>query len=150
MDAVVADEAGEGQRGTACLNQRKREPGFAGSGGTADQHGARADQNRRGVDARLVIGHPRIAGRRTTKRAPSTRGPSCSDDAHAVLGADAAAMRLDDLARDREAKAGVLPEALMRPVGVEALEDALHRLRLDARPVIVDRDLDRVAQPLAR
>ena len=36
----------------------------------------------------------------------------------------------------------------MRPVGVEALEDALHRVGLDAGAVVVDGDLDRVAQPL--
>ena len=59
-------------------------------------------------------------------------------------------MSFDDLARDRQAKAGVLAEALMRPVGVEALEDAFHGVRLDARSVVVDGDFDRVAQPPRR
>ena len=34
------------------------------------------------------------------------------------------------------------PKALMRPVGVEALEDPLQRIVADARPVVVDHDLD--------
>src|SRR5262249_53059821 len=65
---------------------------------------------------------------------------------NAVLGPQATAMRLDDLQRDRQAQAGVLAEALVRAVGVEALEYLLHGVRVDARPVVVDRDLDLVAQ----
>ena len=47
-------------------------------------------------------------------------------------------MRLDDLPRDRQAEAGVLAEALPRPIGVEALEDAFEGAGGDARPVVVD------------
>src|SRR3954452_22566167 len=57
--------------------------------------------------------------------------------AHAIFGADAPALRLHDLARDREPESGIVAESLMRPVGVEALEDALHRFRLNARTVVV-------------
>jgi hypothetical protein len=38
-------------------------------------------------------------------------------------------MRFDDLLGDRQAETRVLAKALMRPVGVEALEDALQRMR---------------------
>src|SRR6202022_1159665 len=81
-------------------------------------------------------------------RAEHLRAVEPIRDADAVLGTDTSAMRFDDLARDRQAEAGVLAEALMRTVGVETLEDALHRFRLDAGAVVVDCDLDRVAQPL--
>ena len=86
------------------------------------------------------------------KRAPSTRGSpsSCRRDARAVLGPDAAAMRLDDLPGDRQAEAGILAEALVRPVGVEALEDLLEARRADAGPVVLDDDLDLVAQRAGR
>ena len=73
MNAVIADEACERQgAGFARPDQRKRETGFAGAGRAADQYGARANQDSRGVQ-----GH-HSAGRRTTKRAPSTFGPSGS------------------------------------------------------------------------
>src|SRR3712207_2081615 len=55
-----------------------------------------------------------------------------------VLGPDGAAMGLDDLARDRQAEARILAEALVRPVGVEALEHPVEGMGLDARPVILD------------
>ncbi len=42
----------------------------------------------------------------------------------AILGPDAALVRRDDLARDRQAEAGILAERNLRPIGVEALEDA--------------------------
>ncbi len=58
-------------------------------------------------------------------------------------------MRFDDLLGDREPEAGVLAEALMRPVGVEALEDPLQRVLADAGPVIVDHDLDLAARAAA-
>ena len=54
-------------------------------------------------------------------------------------------MGLDDLLGDREAEAGILAEALVRPIGVEALEDLLERIGLDARPLVVDDDLDLAA-----
>ena len=60
----------------------------------------------------------------------------------AVLGPDAAAVRIDDLLRDRQAEARVGAEAAFRPVGVEALEDALQIVRADAGAAIVDAELD--------
>src|SRR4029079_15274886 len=42
----------------------------------------------------------------------------------AIFGPDPPAMRFDDLLGDRKPESGVLAKALMRPVGVEALEDA--------------------------
>src|SRR5699024_11254364 len=47
--------------------------------------------------------------------------------AGAVLRPDPSAVRFDDLLGDREPEAGVLAKALVRPVGVEALEDPLDR-----------------------
>ena len=68
------------------------------------------------------------------KRAPSTFGaPSASGAPMPVLDPDGAAMRLDDLLGDRQAEAGILAEALMRPVGVKALENLLDARRA-ARP----------------
>src|SRR5665647_3427491 len=55
----------------------------------------------------------------------------------AVLRPDAPAMRLDDLFRDRQTQSGILPKALMRPVGVEALEDSLQRILANSRPVVI-------------
>src|SRR4051812_6868162 len=64
-----------------------------------------------------------------------------------VLGDDAAPVRLDDLARDRQPEAGILPEARLRPVGVEALEHALEGMRRDAGPVVLDGDVNVAADP---
>src|SRR5205823_5718785 len=47
--------------------------------------------------------------------------------ADAILGANAPAMGFNDLARDGKSKPGVLAKALMRPVGIKALKDALDR-----------------------
>ena len=58
-------------------------------------------------------------------------------------------MGLDDLLRDRKPKAGVLPEALLRSIGVEAVEDLVDGVRPDARTGVVDQDLDRVPHALA-
>ena len=55
---------------------------------------------------------------------------------------DASAVRFDDLPRDRQPEAGVLAETLARPIGVEALENALERMRRDAGAVVVDGDED--------
>src|SRR6476619_7373642 len=60
----------------------------------------------------------------------------------AVLRPDTPAMGLDDLFRDRQSQSGVLPKTLMRPVGVEALEDPLQRILANPGPIVVDHDLD--------
>ncbi len=49
--------------------------------------------------------------------------------AHAIFNADRAAVRFDDLLGDRQAKPGILAEALFRPVGIETLEDFIERFR---------------------
>ena len=61
-----------------------------------------------------------------------------------VLGKDFAAVRAHDLARDRQAKAGVLAAQRFcrRPVGVEAVEDDLEPVGGNARAFVFDRDLD--------
>ena len=93
----------------------------------ADQHGG-------GVDGRGV-GRHHIAGRRTTKRAPSTRGARRRRRRRAVRFSTQmrAAMGFDDLLGDRQAETGILAEALMRAVGVEALEDLLQARRAGCR-----------------
>ena len=57
-------------------------------------------------------------------------------------------MRLDDLPADRQAEPGILAERLARrPVGVEALEDAVDVVGADAGAVVVDGDDDRTCRP---
>src|SRR3954465_7314181 len=58
-------------------------------------------------------------------------------------------MGFDDLLADRKAEAGILAERLMRAVGVETLENLINRIGIDARPIVVDNDLDLVLQPPA-
>ena len=100
-----------------------------------DRHACGADSAPPRRDRGRAIGRDQlrthhVAGRRTMKRAPSTRGSSpCGSRRSAVLDPDAAAMRLDDLLGDRKPEAGILPEALVRAVGVEALEDLVERVR---------------------
>ena len=87
-----------------------------------------------------------IAGRRTMKRAPSTAGgsPGAAGSPSRFSTQMRPSWRLDDLLGDRQAEAGVLSEAVVRAVGVEALEHLVDRVRLDARTVVVDDDLDLV------
>ena len=49
-------------------------------------------------------------------------------------------MGLHDLTRNREPKARVLAEALIRPIGIKALENAFERVRRDPGTVIIDGD----------
>src|SRR5262249_20996175 len=71
-------------------------------------------------------------------------------EADAVLSADASTVRLDDLARNGKPEAGILSEPVVRPVGVEAIEDFLERVRANAGPVVVDHDGDLIAPAPAR
>ena len=131
------------------LDQREREPRLAGAGGSADEDAARADQARPMAWMVPAFGH-HIAGRRTMKRAPSTSaGCIAGGRLMRFSTQQAAVMGLDDLLGDRQAEAGILAEALVRPVGVEALEDLLERVRPHARPVVVDDDLDLGLEPPA-
>src|SRR5215472_7025845 len=67
----------------------------------------------------------------------------------AVLRADGALVRLDDLLRYREAKAAVGTEFLAGgALGVEAVEDRLQLALGDARTLVLDRDADEIALAL--
>ena len=87
-----------------------------------------ADRHRRRVDEQR-FGH-QASGRRIRKRAPQT-----SPDAIVpVLGPDAAAMRLDDLLRDRQAEPRMGAECLTRrALGIEAVEDRGQSCRAGCR-----------------
>src|SRR5262245_47990000 len=58
----------------------------------------------------------------------------------AILRPDAPAMGLDDLLGYRQSQSGILSKALMRPVGIETLEDPFQRVVSDPRAIIVDDD----------
>ena len=60
------------------------------------------------------------------------------------------AMRLDDLPGNRQAEPGILAEALVGPIGVETLENPLEGMGGNARPIVVDADLETVARRLVR
>ena len=150
-DAVVADQPREHAVGGAASSSARARLLLPAPEGAADQDAALADHDGAshgcdGVGTRpAVAAHLLAAGSQTMKRAPSTVAVALAA-IRPVLRPDPAAVRLDDLARDRQAEPGVLSEALVRAVGVEALEDALERMGGDARPVVVDDDLDAVAR----
>ena len=58
-------------------------------------------------------------------------------------------MRLDDLLGDRQSKAGILAETLVRTIRIEPLENPLQRVRPDSRAIVVDDDLDAVLESAA-
>ena len=131
MDAVVADQhwpraAGPARPARIRSNASRDLPA---PDGPRISTARCADQHRGGVDARAAgVGHG--AGSLTTKRAPATVGFAVGvGRTGAVLRPDPPAMGLDDLLGDRQPEPGILPKALMRPVGVEALEDPLQRIR---------------------
>src|SRR6185436_9235394 len=51
----------------------------------------------------------------------------------------------DDLPRDVETEPRILAEAFLWPVGIEPLEDTLQIFRRDARPLVLHRDLNLMA-----
>src|SRR5690606_12062394 len=56
-----------------------------------------------------------------------------------ILGSQGTAMRLNDLASNGEAQAGILPECLLRrAIRVEALKNPLNAIRTNARPIVID------------
>src|SRR5208282_4132023 len=55
---------------------------------------------------------------------------------------DDAAMRLDDLPRDRQAESGILAETLIWTVGIETFENPFESMVGDARPVVVHQDFE--------
>ena len=130
-DPVVADQRGcEAARAAGEASARSARRDLPRAGRPADQHraarrparseactvGAALSHSRRQPHDEARAAHLRLAVRVGRCRGGSRRS-------------DASAMRLDDLARDRQAEARILAEALVRPVGVEALEDALQRVR---------------------
>ena len=135
-DTVVADQFRRRElAGAAGDDQLEGEARLAGAGGAADQHRAVADQHGGGVNAadaadRVVMAP--AAGRRSARRARSARR---SASRRAGRGSPPRSGRHGPRrsAGDRQAEAGILAEALMRPVGVEALEDLLERVGADAR-----------------
>src|SRR6185436_19815421 len=44
---------------------------------------------------------------------------------------------------------GILTEALLRPVGIETLENLIERFRPDTRPLVIDQNFHLAAQPAA-
>ena len=125
MDAVVGDQPRERQDALRAPRAAAPAPAATCRSRTAPGSARRARRPaRRRRGSSEIVSH--IAGRRTMKRAPSTLRLAVRRDAATPVRFSAqmpAAMRLDDLLGDRQAEAGVLAEALMRPVGVEALED---------------------------
>ena len=88
--------------------------------------------------------------------APVTRGLRQRDD-HvaalrlAALGADRAAVQLDDPARDRQPEARPAAVGAAAPVAaVKALEHAVQLIRRDARAVVVDLDRHDVVERRTR
>src|SRR5262245_45036383 len=65
-----------------------------------------------------------------------------------VLSPQAPPMGDHDLPRNVEAEPGILAEALLRSVGIEALENAFQILRRNARTVVLDRDLNLASHAL--
>ena len=138
------------------LDQRQRQRVLPEPGRSADQHAAIADARPpwRGCSIwRMAAPARRPAASRRSARRLISPGLVAED----VLGRQRAAMRLDDLPADRQAEAGILAERLAgRPVGVEALEDAVDVVGADARAIVVDgqtmnlpaaRDSDTVMRP---
>ena len=111
-----------------------------------------------GPSRRRAVGHAPKAGSSTTKRAPApwrvgSSGLSSSIAAGgaprsrgAVVRPNPPAMRLDDLAGNRQPEARVLTEALARAIGIKSLENALKRMRRDPGAVIIDGNDDAVAR----
>src|SRR5512144_3305713 len=65
-----------------------------------------------------------------------------------VLRPQTPAMGDHDLPRNVEAEPGILAEALLRPVGIEALENPFQIFRWNARAFVLDRDLNLVPHAL--
>jgi hypothetical protein len=112
---------------------------LADAGRAFDQRPAPGPPIRRAISPG-VADHSRDSGRSTVKRAPIGTAAD-HPPSRAILGRMVAAVRLDDLAGDRQAQARIAAERLaLGPRGVEALEDGLQIFGRDARAVVVDRD----------
>lgn len=105
--AIVSDETREGQASALHrLDEIESKASLAGPRGATDQQRAGANQHRRRVDTRRRLGHRASdtssgSARRQAHdeaRAQHLRLAVSGNDADAVLGADAPAVRFDDLA----------------------------------------------------
>jgi len=119
VKAIVADESGESQQTRLRrLNERERKLRLARSRRPADEQ-RRARQPARQRRARSES-QPPSHGRQPHREACAEHyGRALRGRPNAVLGPDAAAMRLDDMLGDGEPEARILSEGLVRPVGVE-------------------------------
>src|SRR5689334_19247411 len=128
-----------------------REARFAGARWSADQYRFRADENRRGMDARCFR-HRRGLSRRQPHHKPRAEdsGLFCAtSNGDPIFDPDRSAVCLDDLFGNREAKARILSKALFRPISVKTLKNLVERFRSDARSVIVHQNLDLAFDPAA-
>ncbi|MPL88771.1 hypothetical protein SDC9_34798 [bioreactor metagenome] len=142
IDPVIGDEA------RAECHQPQRERGLPRPRGAKDQHAAPGiERDRRRMDVgsgRRGHGSHRQADHEArAERFGAGVGVGRAD----VLGPDHAAMRLDDLLRDRETKAGMVAELPRRALRIEAPEDLGQRLLGDARAGILDHHQHPVLAP---
>ncbi len=113
LDPVVGDQ--RRRCAGSSVEQGKRQRRLAASRRAADQHAVLADEHGAGVK---VAASRHAAGRRDDEAGAEHLRRIAGRRARpgAVLGGDAAAMRLDDLPGDRQAEAGILAEGT-RPRG---------------------------------
>src|SRR5271169_1481222 len=83
------------------------------------------------------------------RRKPDYKARACdrrfavrAERPYAVLGPYPSAMGLHDLFGDRQPETRILAKTLVRPVGVEALEDPLQRILANPRSIVVDDDFN--------
>jgi len=107
-------------------------------------------QHRAGMHGRGLGSH-HIAGRRTMKRAPSTWGaPPSAAGGEAIFDPQPPIMGFDDLLGDREAKPGILAEALVRAGRCRSAGKILSCASAHTPgPIVVDHDLDLLLEPAA-
>src|SRR5215813_2890794 len=96
-----------------------------------------------------VIRRPSPSRRRQANdktRAEDGRLPVRAGSSGAVLDPDRPAMGFDDLLGNRQAETGILTESLVRAIGIEPLENLFAHFRPHTRTVVIDKNLDEVAQ----
>ncbi len=156
-DAVIAHEPCKKAGAFGGRDQGERQAAFAGAGWPANEHTSFSDHD----DACMEVELFRIRGRSVPFR---EQGLSCLWQKYQEAGAEhrgqaisaggadpverryASAMGLDDLARDGKPKARVLPEALIRAVGIKSFEYPFESIGRNAGAVVVDNNLETVAR----
>src|SRR5579862_627251 len=147
MNAVVADQPCKTEPVAACRrDQFARQPRLAGAGPPTDQHRSRTDQDCRGMDSGRC--HPPSHRRQAhdKSRTNHCRLAVRARSASAVFDPDRAAVGVDDLLRDGKAQTGILAESLMRPVGIETLENLIEYIGPHAWTVVIDENFDLATQ----